>query len=105
MAKDAKDTKATKSTGDEKKPTPPKFEKPEFGIAELAKEMGITDPAALRVKLRGADGLKSTYKKGRSWDFGSKKNVETVAKQLAKPAKEKADAKPAKDAKGDKAKK
>ncbi len=73
---------------EKKKPTPPTFEKPEYGIDALAKEMGVTDTAGLRVRLRGAEGLKDQFKKGRSWDFGNKKNLESVAKQLAKPAKE-----------------
>ncbi len=75
-AKGKTEAKATKT-----KPTPPKIEKPEYGVDQLAKELSI-EAASVRVRLRSADGLKEKYKTGRAWDFGNKKNLQAVAKQL-----------------------
>ncbi len=63
------------------KPTPPKIEKPDHGVDQLAAEMKI-DAATVRVKLRATD-LGKTYKTGRAWDFKNAKNVKAVAKELA----------------------
>ena len=75
-----KDTKPAKV--DKKKPTPPSIPKPDNGVAELATAMGI-DAATVRVKLRAAgDAMKKKYKTGRAWDFGTAKNLKSVAKEL-----------------------
>ena len=65
-----------------KKKGPPPIEKPDYGIDQLAEALGVTSMPALRMKLRSVDGLQGTYKKGRLWDFGSKKNLDAVVKQL-----------------------
>ena len=76
MAKDKSKKK------DKKKPDPPKIEKPDHGVDQLAEALGV-DPATARVKLRGVPALKKKYKTGRAWNFGSAKGVKEVAKQLA----------------------
>lgn len=76
MAKE-ETTKAEK-----KKPTPPKVEKPDYGLDSLADALGEKNRAALRARLRNADGLQKQYRKGRVWDFGNKSTVNAVAKQL-----------------------
>lgn len=67
---------------EKKKPTPPKVEKPDYGLDALADELGEKNRAALRARLRNADGLQKQYRKGRVWDFGNKSTVKAVAKQL-----------------------
>ncbi len=74
MAKKPKKSKDKKTT---KRKAPPPIKKPDFGVDELAKELGIT-PAIARQKLRTAN----IKKDGRTYDFGSKKGVTEVAAKL-----------------------
>ena len=65
-----------------KKPTPPKLEKPDYGVDFVAEALGIA-AFTVRVKLRQA-GIK---KDGRTYDFGTKKAAEAIVKQLKAKAK------------------
>lgn len=107
MAKATAKTEEKTEAKGKSKPVPPAIEKPDYGIDQLAEALGIEDKAQVRVKLRNAEGLADQYKKGRVWDFGNKKNLEAVAKQLkGSPAKAaKKDEAPAKDEKPAKGKK
>ena len=51
--------------------------KPKYGVAELAKELGIKDASA-RVRLRNAEIPKT----GKSYGWDSEKAMKAVAKQL-----------------------
>ena len=79
MTKTKKDTakKDTKKAA-KKKPTPPKIEKPEYGVDQLATELDVTATVA-RQKLRSS----GMTKEGRAWDFKSASNLKKVAKALA----------------------
>jgi hypothetical protein len=74
---------AEEKTPTKKKPTPPAPVKPQFGLDALSKTSKIGNRAALRARLRNVDGLQGKYRSGRTWDFGSQKNVDAVAKQIA----------------------
>ena len=74
--------KAAAPAPEAKKRGPPPIEKPEYGIDQLGEALGVSSMASLRMRLRSIDGLQSQYKKGRLWDFGSKKNLDAVVKQL-----------------------
>jgi len=80
------DTEKTKTP---KKSAPPAAVKPTFGIDALVKSnpKQFGNRAALRARLRNADGLQGKYRSGRTWDFGSQKNIDSVAKQLSGPNK------------------
>ena len=80
--KAAAPAKAAATPEPAKKRGPPPIEKPEYGIDQLGEALGVSSMASLRMRLRAIDGLQSQYKKGRLWDFGSKKNLESVVKQL-----------------------
>lgn len=84
MAKKSKTVKKAGKKKEKKKPVPPKIEKPDFGVDELAKELGVT-PSIARQKLR-ASGM---TKEGRAWDFKSAAGVKKAAKACGggKPAK------------------
>lgn len=83
-AAEVKSAKGKEAPALAKKKGPPPIEKPEYGIDQLAEALGVDSMPALRMRLRAIDGLQGQYKKGRLWDFGSKKNLDAVVKQLAK---------------------
>lgn len=88
----AKKSKKTDKKDTDKKATkrkaPPPIKKPDFGVDELAVELGVTSAIA-RQKLRAA-GIK---KDGRTYDFGNKKGVAEVASKLKTEKKPKKDKK------------
>lgn len=73
MAKEA----AKKKTS--KKKSPPKIEKPEFGLDYVAKQLEL-EPATVRQRLRAA----KVKKTGRTYDFKNKAGAAAVIKQLSK---------------------
>lgn len=94
MAKSKKNKDNGEAPAKKKKAAPPSPKKPDFGVEQLAEHMELT-PFTVRGKLRAA-GIE---KDGRTYDFGSAKGVEDMAKKLRaneKPKKEKAEKKPKK---------
>lgn len=81
MAKDKKETKKKDAAPkkDAKKKGPPKLEMPEFGVAAVAKGLGVDERTA-RLKLRNAEIEKS----GRTYDFKNQAGVDRIVKQLGK---------------------
>lgn len=73
---------ATKTKKTAKKNNLPKVEAPEFGIAALAKAMGIEE-RSVRVKLRNAE----IERDGKFYDFKNKEGVAKMAKKLSPAAK------------------
>lgn len=61
----------------------PKLEMPEFGVAAVAKGLGVDERSA-RLKLRNA-GVEKT---GRTYDFKNQTGVDKIVKQLSKKAAE-----------------
>lgn len=77
-----KDKKEVKKKDAPKKKGPPKLEMPEFGVAAVAKGLGVDERTA-RLKLRNAEIEKS----GRTYDFKNQSGVDKIVKQLSKTKK------------------
>lgn len=93
--KEEKKAAAAAPTKEKKAPTPPKIERPKYGVPELAEALGIK-PASVRVQLRNAEIEKS----GKLYGWDSKSEMQEVINRLkaAKPEKAKAAPKKSKKA-------
>jgi superfamily II DNA or RNA helicase len=82
MAKDTKTAKAPEPAADKKKSNLPEKPTVAFGVKELAAALSM-EAGDVRVLLRAND-YADTYKKEGSWNFGSQKNIDSIAKALTK---------------------